>query len=291
MGGFYPRMGAVPPSVQQACRLRASPFEPLRASSPCYPLSVNAQSGRTEPASQPACQVFRLGLVPYMQAWHQQEALATDVADGRRPPTLLLLQHPHTYTFGRRGRVENLLWQAAELSRREIAVHWVDRGGDVTYHGPGQLVGYPLLPLGRLDTSGRLPHADYVGFIRRLEATVILALARFGLVSGQIRGMTGVWLQPDVASRCPRCPPAARQAPSKIASIGIKVDARGVSRHGFALNVDPDMTYWEGIVACGLAGYPAVSLAELLDPPPSMEAVEDAIQAAFGEVFAMSMES
>lgn len=226
-----------------------------------------------------------------MQAWHQQEALAAEVAEGRRPPTLLLLQHPHTYTFGRRGHEENLLWQAAELSRRQVEVHWVDRGGDVTYHGPGQLVGYPLLPLGKLEASGRLPQADYVGFIRRLEATVILTLEEFGLVSGQIRGMTGVWLQPDVASRCPRCPPAARHAPSKIASIGVKVDAHGVSRHGFALNVDPDMAYWEGIVACGLVGYPAVSLAELLDPAPKMAAVEDAIQAAFGEVFAMRMES
>lgn len=249
-----------------------------------------AHLDRTDPASFPACRAIRLGLVPYLQAWHQQEAFAAEIADGRRPPTLLLLQHPHTYTFGRRGRQENLLWPAEELSRRKIEVHWVDRGGDVTYHGPGQLVGYPLIPLGRLDTAGRLPQADYVGFIRRLEATLILALARFGLVAGQIRGLTGVWLQPDVASRCPHCPPAARKTPSKIASIGIKVDAHGITRHGFALNVDPDMTFWDGIVACGLAGSPAVSLAELLDAPPPMEAVEAAVQAAFGEVFAMRME-
>ena len=262
----------------------------MRASSPCYPLGVNAQPGRTDPASLPACLVIRLGVVPYLQAWQQQEAFAAEIADGRRPPTLLLLQHPHTYTFGRRGRQENLLWRGRELSQRNIEVHWADRGGDVTYHWPGQLVGYPLIPLGRLNAGGRLPQADYVGFIRRLEATLILALARFGLVAGQIRGLTGVWLQPDVVSRCPRCPPAARKTPSKIASIEIKVDARGVSRHGFALNVDPDMTFWDGIVACGLAGYPAVSLADLLDPAPSMEAVEGAVQSAFGEVFAMRME-
>ena len=93
------------------------------------------------------CQVHRLGLVPYEPAWRLQEQYAAEIAAGTRPPTLLLLEHPHTYTFGRRGQAKNLLWDAAELARREVTVHWVDRGGDVTYHGPGQLVGYPLLTL------------------------------------------------------------------------------------------------------------------------------------------------
>jgi hypothetical protein len=92
------------------------------------------------------CEVRRLGLVEYQQAWQLQDELAAEIASGRRPPTLLLLEHPHTYTFGRSGHPENLLWDGDELARRGVSVHWVDRGGDVTYHGPGQLVGYPLLP-------------------------------------------------------------------------------------------------------------------------------------------------
>ena len=162
---------------------------------------------------------------------------------------------------------------------------------DVTYHGPGQLVGYPILSLGApVDAvNGRVPQADYVGYVRRLEETLIRALIKFGLVTGQVPGLTGVWIQPDVASRCPHCPPASRLAPSKIAAIGVKVDARGVTQHGFALNVDPDMSYWDGIVGCGLRDHAIVSMADLLDPPPSMEAVMDAVVENFGQVFEREM--
>lgn len=240
-------------------------------------------------AARPRCEVHRLGLMPYDQAWRLQERMAAEIAAGARPPSLLLLEHPHTYTFGRRGVADNLLWDEAELAARGIEVRWIDRGGDVTYHGPGQLVGYPLLPLGPLRLNGRLPQADYVGYLRRLEETLVRAVADLGLVSGQVSGLTGVWVQPDVASRCPRCPPAARKAPAKLASIGVKVDARGVSRHGFALNVAPDMTFWEGIVACGLPDHPAISLEDLLSATPSMEAVEDAVIGAFGRVFGYEM--
>jgi lipoyl(octanoyl) transferase len=91
----------------------------------------------------PTCVVMRLGLTPYEQAWQLQQIYAAQIANGERRPTLLLLEHPHTFTFGRRGQAKNLLWDEAECTRRGVAVHWVDRGGDVTYHGPGQLVGYP----------------------------------------------------------------------------------------------------------------------------------------------------
>ncbi len=241
------------------------------------------------PQAGPVCQVHWLGEVPYRQAWELQADLAAAIASGQAPPTLLLLEHPHTYTFGRRGQEANLLWGPQELAARGIELHRVDRGGDVTYHGPGQLVGYPLLPLGKVDPAGRLPRADYVGYVRRLEEVLIRALARLGLVSGQVRGLTGVWVQPDVASRCPHCPPAARRAPSKIAAIGVKVDVRGVSRHGFALNVDPAMEYWEGIIACGLVDHPVVSLADLFDPPPSMARVRNAVTESFGETFGYEM--
>ena len=249
-------------------------------------------------------EVLDLGMMEYERAWKLQEEYAREIAGERRPPTLLLLEHPHVYTFGRRGKQENLLWGESQLEEKGIAIHWVDRGGDVTYHGPGQLVGYPLLPLGaprpqpflaeRFPVSQggsgvRIPDADYVGYVRKLEKTLIVALARLGLAAGQRSGLTGVWIQADVHSSCPRCKPEDRKKPAKIAAIGVKVDARGVSRHGFALNVNPDMEYWDGIIACGLQDEPIVSLADLFPDPPSMERVKREVSAAFSEVFGLEI--
>ena len=171
------------------------------------------------------------------------------------------------------------------MKEKNVTVHWVDRGGDVTYHGPGQLVGYPLIPLGQVNAEDKIPQADYVGYVRKLEQALIITLANLGLVAGQRKGLTGVWVQADVWSRCPRCRPEDSQKPAKIAAIGVKVDARGITRHGFALNVDPDMSYWEGIIACGLAEEPVTSLADLLDPVPAMERVKQEVIFAFGDVF------
>ena len=253
-----------------------------------------------------------LGLIEYETAWKLQNQYAVEIAEGKRLPTLLLLEHPHVYTFGRRGRQENLLWGEQQLKEKSIAIHWVDRGGDVTYHGPGPLVGDPLLPFRPVRSSEtienqssmsahlsdstldmmrpdrstlRIPDADYVGYVRKLEKVIITALARLGLVSGQRQGLTGVWVQADVHSRCPRCSPEDRMKPAKIAAIGVKVDARGVSRHGFALNVNPDMEYWDGIIACGLQDEPIVSLADLFPEPPSMEQVKSEVVKAFEEAF------
>src|SRR6188474_1325691 len=140
--------------------------------------------------------VLDLGLIEYEQAWKLQDEYAAEIAAGKRPPTLLLLEHPLVYTLGRRDKQENILWGESQLKEKGIAIHWVDRGGDVTYHGPGQLVGYPLMPLGGIrslretpvgsqtsemqsqDTlhSLRIPQADYVGYVRKLEQTIIVAL-------------------------------------------------------------------------------------------------------------------
>ena len=249
-------------------------------------------------------EVLDLGMMEYERAWKLQDEYACEIAEGNRPPTLLLLEHPHVYTFGRRGKQENLLWGESQLKEKGIAIHWVDRGGDVTYHGPGQLVGYPLLPLGaphpqpllaerfavsQRGSGVRIPDADYVGYVRKLEKTLIVALARLGLAAGQRSGLTGVWIQADVHSRCPRCKPEDRKKPAKIAAIGVKVDARGVSRHGFALNVNPDMEYWDGIIACGLQNEPIVSLADLFPDPPSMERVKEEVITAFSEVFGIEI--
>ena len=257
-------------------------------------------------------EVLDLGLIEYEAAWKLQDQYAAEIAQGKRLPTLLLLEHPHVYTFGRRGKQENLLWGESQLKEKGIAIHWVDRGGDVTYHGPGQLVGYPLIPLlplrpGRSSqesddqslASTQMPNpnldmmrpvrsvldADYVGYVRKLEKTIITALARLGLAAGQRSGLTGVWIQSDVHSRCARCKPEDRKKPAKIAAIGVKVDARGVSRHGFALNVNPDMEYWDGIIACGLQDEPIASLADLFESPPAMELVKREVVDAFRAVF------
>ncbi len=228
--------------------------------------------------------ILDLGLIEYERAWKLQDEYAAEIAEGKRLPTLLLLEHPHVYTFGRKGHAENLLWSEEQLKQKGISTHWVDRGGDVTYHGPGQLVGYPLLPLGKVSTDNKLPDADYVGYVRKLEKMLIVAMAQFGIVTGQRSGLTGVWIQANVHSRCPRCKPEDKKKPAKLAAIGVKVDVHGISRHGFALNVNPDMEYWEGIIACGLSE-PIVSLADLLYPVPSMEDVKEKIKSAFREVF------
>jgi lipoyl(octanoyl) transferase len=226
------------------------------------------------------CTVLHLGLIEYTRAMQLQNSLAAEIATGAQPACLLLLEHPHTYTFGRRGQAKNLLWDADELARRAAAVHWVDRGGDVTYHGPGQLVGYPLLPLGApvafapANGSPLLPQADYVGYVRRLEKALVIAMENLGVAAHTLPGMTGVWVKP-----------APDGAVAKIAAIGVKVDARGVTRHGFALNVHPDMSYWQGIIACGLTGYAVTSLAELVPRPPEMEVVVRAVIVAFAEIF------
>jgi lipoyl(octanoyl) transferase len=221
------------------------------------------------------CHVRWLGLVPYQQAWDLQVKLAGQIATGDFPATLLLLEHPHTITFGRSGNITNLLWSEAELKLRGIEVFWVDRGGDVTYHGPGQLVGYPLVPLNAKDlmnsrqtSVGGFPKVDYIGYLRKLEQVLILALHQFGVHAERLENLTGVWVNR-----------------SKIAAIGVKVDSHGISRHGFALNVTPDMSYWDGIIGCGLAGYSVTSLADLITPPPPMQQVIQAIVSSFEKVF------
>jgi lipoyl(octanoyl) transferase len=215
---------------------------------------------------------YLLGETEYQHSLKIQRRLAELVAEKRHPPALLLLEHPHVYTFGRQGDQDNLLWDPEELDRRGISLHWTDRGGDVTYHGPGQLVGYPIIPLANLG-SARSPSRDLIGYLRSLEKSVIGTLIQYGIASGQVRGQTGVWVQPEVLSRCAACPPEKRQTPAKIASIGVHVDARGVTRHGFALNVSPDMSFWDGIIACGLENQNKISMAMLLEEIPAVEMV------------------
>jgi len=201
--------------------------------------------------------VRRLGQVPYEKAW----ALQNRVADERRASlvadTLILLEHPHTYTIGRSGTRDHVFLNEEEMTARGITCLDVDRGGDVTYHGPGQLVGYPILDLG--------PKPDVGLYLRNLEGCLIDALADFGIASGRLSGYTGVWI-----------------GDRKIAAIGIKV-SQGITTHGFALNVSTDLSLFTHILACGIPDKGVTSMALELGAAPPMVAVEEAVIARFSE--------
>lgn len=216
--------------------------------------------------------VCELGLVPYQEAWNLQKELAKQRARDEIPDTLLLLQHPPTYTLGSAGKLDHLLMDEAERNARGVEVLHVDRGGDITYHGPGQLVGYPILQLQR----GQL-RMDVIAYIRELEAILIEVLATFDIAAQRLEDYTGVWV------------PVGDHL-EKIAAIGIKVTAKGVTQHGFALNVCPDMDYFGGIIPCGIDDKPVTSMALLrgnplfadrVAEPPPMEAVAAQIIKAF----------
>ena len=170
-----------------------------------------------------------LGSAPYQGVWDLQAEVVSAVRDGRAPDTLLLLEHPHVFTMGRAASADHLLWDAAEQSRRQVDVIWSDRGGEATYHGPGQLVGYPILDLTHFGLT--IPQ-----YLERLEQSLIDYVSEFGIDAQPGEpGLTGVWSRGE-----------------KVAAIGIKLN-RSVVSHGFALNLTTDLEYFDGIVPCGHA--------------------------------------
>ncbi|MDJ0953587.1 MAG: lipoyl synthase [Acidimicrobiia bacterium] len=196
-----------------------------------------------------------LGRLPYAEAWDLQKAFWEGRVGGRsQDDYLLLLEHPHTYTVGRNGDGSNLLIAEGDLAGIGAEIHHVDRGGDITYHGPGQLVGYPIFAVPRLPKG-----FDMVGHVRRIEQMIIGALAELGIESWAEEGLTGVWT-----------------AAGKIAAIGVRV-SRGVSMHGFAINVEPDLDYFHKIVPCGIADRAVTSVSALLGRPTSIEEVVAAL--------------
>jgi lipoyl(octanoyl) transferase len=198
--------------------------------------------------------VVRAGRVPYEEAWERQRELHAARVAGEGPDTLLLLEHPSVYTAGKRTA-------AHERPQDGTPVVDVDRGGKITWHGPGQLVGYPIVALP--------DPVDVVAYVRRLESALIEVCAGFGVEAGRVEGRSGVWLPADEPG------PDSRWRPErKIAAIGIRV-ARGVTMHGFALNCDPDLGAFGAIVPCGLADAGVTSLsAELGRDVPIEEALE-----------------
>lgn len=189
-----------------------------------------------------------------------------EVAEGGRPDTLLLVEHPHVYTLGRRGQEDDILVDAAELARLGVEVHHTDRGGEVTYHGPGQLVGYPILNLRRWG-GGPLK------YVRALERVLIETLAEFGVRAESEGRPTGVWVEDR-----------------KIAAIGVKVSRR-VTTHGFALNVCPDLSYFDHIVPCGMPGSRATSLSREIGRTVGVDEVGPVLVERFGDVFDFRMTS
>ncbi len=214
--------------------------------------------------SSPTCGWTWLGRVDYAAGLQLQARLAGERKEGRGEDHLLLLEHPHVYTLGRQSKAEDLLWDEAERARRGVEVHPIDRGGEITYHGPGQLVGYPILDLGG---HGRDLHL----YVRRLEETLIRALAGWGIAAERSPGLPGVWVGND-----------------KIAAIGVHV-SRWVSTHGFALNVDTDLAYFDGIVPCGLADRGVTSVRALTGRAPGLPEAARDVAAEFGAVFGVAM--
>jgi len=207
--------------------------------------------------------VRRLGVLPYAEALELQRALVDDRRAGGIGDTLLLLEHPHVITLGVRGGRSHVLASAEALAARGVEVQETGRGGDVTYHGPGQIVGYPILDLNP-------DRRDVHQYVRDLEEVLIRTAADFGIAAGRVSGLTGVWAGDE-----------------KLAAIGVRI-ARWITSHGFALNVTTDLDYFSLIVPCGIADRGVTSMSRLLGRPVELDKVQQSIANQFSNVFQFS---
>lgn len=226
--------------------------------------------------------IFRdLGLIDYQEAWDYQEKIfAKTVAlkiKNRNlsiedqiptPNYLLLLEHPHVYTLGKSGKKENLLLNESELEANQAKFYKINRGGDITYHGPGQLVGYPILDLDNFFT-------DIHRYLRLLEESVILTLAEYEILAGRIDGLTGVWLD-HIEQKNPR----------KICALGVK-SSRWVTMHGFAFNINSDLNYFNHIIPCGIDDKAVTSLKNELGMEISLTIVKKQMLKHLSNLFEM----
>jgi lipoyl(octanoyl) transferase len=215
-----------------------------------------ATGGRARPLV-----VRRLGRVAYEEALALQARLVQERRAGEIEDQLLLLEHPHVITLGSSSRPEHVLFDAAAREARGIALFETGRGGDVTYHGPGQLIGYPILDL-------KPDRCDLHRYVRDIEEALIRALADFGVAAARKPGLTGAWVGEE-----------------KVAAIGVRVSSGWITSHGFALNVTTDLGYFGAIVPCGIFDHGVTSLARLLGAAPAAETVERRVAARFAEVF------
>lgn len=201
-----------------------------------------------------------LGLIDYQKAWDLQHTLFEKRRADKIDDTFLLLEHPHTYTFGKSSNKSNLLFDDAELDRRNISLYDIDRGGDITYHGPGQIVGYSILDLKNWEQ-------DTHKYLRALEEVIIHSLSEFGINGERDKDHTGVWVNGK-----------------KICAIGIKI-SRWISMHGFALNVNTDMDLFDGIVPCGIEDKEVTSMQEKLNKNCNIDIVKNSLVKKFSEIF------
>ncbi|MGD0125669.1 MAG: lipoyl(octanoyl) transferase LipB [Terriglobia bacterium] len=210
------------------------------------------------------CHVEHPGLVEYADGLCLQRERVAARKAGLIPDTLLLLEHPHVYTLGRNAKKDNILLSTEQLAARGVQVFEIDRGGDVTYHGPGQLVGYPILDL----TQHR---RDIAWYMRSLEEVLIGVARDYGILAGRLADAPGVWVGND-----------------KLAAMGVHV-SRWVTSHGFAFNVKTDLRYFEWIVPCGLRDKGVTSLEKLLGRRAEMDEVASKVIRQFGTVFDLEM--
>jgi|SRR5579872_1442417 len=215
--------------------------------------------------------IVDLGLVEYGVAWELQRRIVAARKAGAVPDVLLLCQHPHVITLGRNGELGNLRASDHVLRQMNVSFFETDRGGDITYHGPGQLVGYPIVNLAEI-------RRDVAWYMRNLEEAMIRATSEFGIASRRVNGRTGVWV--DV--------PAAEGGEEKLAAIGVHL-SRWVTSHGFAYNVSTDLRYFDLIVPCGIGDKRATSLEKLLGRSVKMEEVSPRIAAHLGEVLGLDL--
>lgn len=240
-------------------------------------------------ASEKTCWVVDLGLMAYQPAFDLQRRIVAARKCGAVPDVLLLCEHPHVITLGRNGRQEHLLASAHLLRQMGVEFHSSDRGGDITYHGPGQIVGYPILDLAAI-------RRDVAWYVQQLEEAMIRATAEFGIVAGRKAGMTGVWVDARCSTSRATSIMVAKDAnangatPEKLAAIGVHL-SRWVTSHGFAYNVSTDLRYFDLIVPCGIADKRATSLERLLGRAVGREEVAPRIVAHLGSVFERDMQT
>lgn len=216
-----------------------------------------------------------LGTLEYRLAWDLQEqlmqqTLARKAAGEATSHHLLFVEHPPVYTLGKSGKMEHVLMDRQEMEKRHIGFYQSNRGGDITYHGPGQIVGYPIFDL-------ECFYTDIGRYLRELEEVIILTLADYGVKGQRSKGETGVWLEPDQ-------PEKAR----KICAMGVRC-SRWVTMHGFALNVHPDLSYFNNIIPCGIANKSVTSLEREIGSKLEMAAVKNTLLAHFTTVFGINV--
>lgn len=216
------------------------------------------------------------GFLPYAEALDLQRRLVAARKAGSVPDVLLLCEHPHVITLGRNGHSENLLASQHLLRQMNVEFHATDRGGDITYHGPGQIVGYPILDLAGI-------RRDVAWYLRQLEELMISVTANFGIEATRKPGMTGVWVERLAHDGLP-------PAPEKLAAIGVHL-SRWVTSHGFAYNVCTDLRYFDLIVPCGLQGKRATSLEAVLGRAVQCKEARPILIQCFGEIFCRNMRS